>query len=180
MLDLKAFKGQDHQSHIMAHMIFGASPMVGNLPPVAMILQKHILQHIQIQAQEQAAGQLAQQMEASGQEMNPQQDMAAMDTLVSQLIAQGMQQVKELSAQISGEGQQGPDPLVQLKEQELQIKAQAEQNDAQIDAQKMQLDTQSLQMRNRQFGERLSAQERQTQARIDSAMEREILKQQGD
>ena len=106
--------------------------------------------------------------------------MAAMDTLVSQLIAQGMQQVKELSAQISGEGQQGPDPLVQLKEQELQIKAQAEQNDAQIDAQKMQLDTQSLQMRNRQFGERLSAQERQTQARIDSAMEREILKQQGD
>ena len=180
MLDLKAFKGQDHQSHIMAHMIFGASPMVGNLPPVAMILQKHILQHIQIQAQEQAAGQLAEQMQASGQQMNPEQDMVAMDSLTAQLIAQGMQQVKELSAQISGEGQQGPDPLVQLKEQELQIKAQAEQNDAQIDAQKMQLDTQSLQMRNRQFGERLSAQERQTRARIDSAMEREILKQQGD
>ena len=67
--------------------------------------------------------------------------------------------------------------MVQLKEKELQIKAQAEQNDAQTDAQKMQLDAQSLQMRDRQFGERLAAQERQTQARIDSAMQRELLKQ---
>jgi hypothetical protein len=35
-------------------------------------------------------------------------------------------------------------------------------------------------MRDRQFGERLAAQERQTQARIDSAMQRELLKQRGD
>jgi len=44
----------------------------------------------------------------------------------------------------------------------------------------MQLDTQSLAMREQQFKERLAAQERQTQARIDSSMERELLKQRGN
>jgi len=43
----------------------------------------------------------------------------------------------------------------------------------------VQLDAQSLEMRNRQFGERIAAQERQTQARIDAALERELLKQRG-
>ena len=47
----------------------------------------------------------------------------------------------------AGAGQ--PDPLVKLKEQELQIRAQAEQADAQLDQQKLQLDAQNQQMRGR-------------------------------
>ena len=43
------------------------------------------------------------------------------EALAAQFVDEGMQNVKQLSAQISG---QGPDPLVQLKEQELQIRAQ--------------------------------------------------------
>ena len=34
-------------------------------------------------------------------------------------------------------------------------------------------------MRGQQFNQRLTAQERQTQARIDAAMQRELLKQNG-
>ena len=101
--------------------------------------------------------------------------MIQVQALTAQFIAEGMQKVKELSGQLSG---QGPDPLVQLKEKELELKAQSEQNSTQIDQAKLQLDQQSLAMRGRQFGERLSAQERQTQARIKSAMDRELLKQQ--
>ena len=174
MLTLEAFEGQDHQSHIMAHLVFGTSGMVASLPPVAMELQKHVLQHVKIEATEQAQAQMQQQPGAAAQ------DPMALEAMIAQIIAQGMQKIKQLSAQISGEGQEGPDPLVQLKEKELQIKAQSEQNDAQIDAQKMQLDTQSLAMREQQFKERLAAQERQTQARIDSSMERELLKQRGN
>jgi hypothetical protein len=173
MLTLEAFEGQDHQSHIMAHLVFGTSGMVASLPPVAMELQKHVLQHVKIEATEQAQAQMQQQPGAAAQ------DPMALEAMIAQIIAQGMQKIKQLSAQISGEGQEGPDPLVQLKEKELQIKAQSEQNDAQIDAQKMQLDTQSLAMREQQFKERLAAQERQTQARIDSSMDRELLKQRG-
>ena len=49
----------------------------------------------------------------------------------AQYVAEGMTALKQLSAQLSAPG---PDPLVQLKEKELQVRAQAEQNDAQIDS----------------------------------------------
>ena len=171
MMTLKAFEGQNHQAHIQAHLIFGSTPMVASVPPVAATLQKHVLEHVKIQAEEQAKAQMAQAgpMPAEGQEMQFQ-------AMVAQLVAQGMQQVKQLSGQISG---QGPDPLVKLKEQELQIRAQSEQNEANTDRAKLQLEAQNQQIRADQFNKRLASQEAQTDARIQSAMERELLKQRG-
>ena len=169
---LEAFSGQNHQAHIMAHLVFGASPMVGQLPPVAMSMQKHIMEHIKIGAEEQAMAQMQQAgpLPADQQEMQYQM-------MVAQFVAEGMQQVKQLSGQVSG---QGPDPLVQLKEKELEIKAQAEQADSQIDQAKLQLDAQNQQMRAEQFQQRLASQEAQTDKRIESAMQRELLKQRGN
>lgn len=169
MVELRAFAGQDHESHIMAHLIFGSSPMVGQMPQVAVSLQKHVLEHVKIQAEE-AGMQQMQQMQGGDESQMEMQYQA----VVAQLIAQGMQKVKELSGQISG---QGPDPLVQLKEKELEIKAQSEQSDAQMDQARLQLDAQNQQMRGQQFQQRLESQEQQTAARIDSAMQRELLKQ---
>ena len=103
--------------------------------------------------------------------------MLEIEKLTAQLVAQGMQQLKELSGQMSGEG--GPDPLVQLKEQELQQKAQADQMDNQVDMAKLQLDQTSQQMRAQQFQQRLASQEEMTRERIDSAMQRELLKLRG-
>jgi len=169
MMELRAFAGQDHQSHIMAHLIFGATPMVGQMPQVAVALQKHVLEHVKIQAEE--AGMQQMQQAQGGDEAQMEMQYQA---VVAQLIAQGMQQVKQLSGQISG---QGPDPLVQLKEKELEIKAQSEQADNQIDQAKLQLDQQNMQMRGQQFQQRLQSQEQQTDKRIQSAMDRELLKQ---
>jgi hypothetical protein len=165
MAELKAFQGQDHQSHIMAHMVFGSTPMAMQMPPVAMSLQKHIMEHVKIQAEEQSMA-MAQQQGV--------QDPMQVEMLKAQMIAQGMQQVKQMSQQVSGEG---PDPLVQLKEKELELRAQAEQNDTQIDQAKLGLEKQSLAQRNEQFNKRLQSQEEQTSARIQSAMDRELLKQ---
>jgi hypothetical protein len=178
MLQLKAFEGQNHQAHIMAHLVFGTSAMVASLPPVAMALQKHVMEHVKIAAQEQAIvafSQQVQQVQQQGMQISPEDEMLQMEQLTAQYIAEGMQQVKELSGQLSGAGQ--PDPLVKLKEQELQIKAQAEQNDSQLDTQKLNLEQQGMQMRANQFQQRLASQEKQTAARIQSAMERELLKQ---
>ena len=171
MITLTAFQGQDHQAHIMAHLVFASSPMIGGMPPVAMSIQKHVMEHVKLQAEEQAMAQIAQ----AGPVPVEQQEMQ-MQALIAQGIAQGMQQLKQLSAQVSG---QGPDPLVKLKEQELQIRAQGQQADAQIDQAKLQLDAQNQQMRADQFDKRLASQEAQTAARIDSAMQRELLKQRG-
>ena len=173
MIPLKAFEGQEHQAHIMAHMVFGSTPMVGGMPAIAMALQKHIMEHVRIAAREKAAVQFIQSRQAAGGQAATEDEMLQIEGLTAQFVAEGMQMVKEMSAQVSG---QGPDPLVQLKEQELQIKAQAEQADAQNDQAKLQLDAQNQQLRADQFQQRLAAQERQTQARIQSAMERELLK----
>jgi len=170
-IQLNAFTGQDHQSHIMAHLVFGASPMVAQMAPVAISLQKHIMEHVKVQAEEQAMAQM--QQVPGGDEGQMEMQYQAM---VAQLVAQGMQQVKEMSGQLTG---QGPDPLIQLKEKELEIKSQAEQADAQIDQAKLQLDAQNQQMRAEQFQQRLASQESQTDKRIESAMQRELLKQRG-
>jgi hypothetical protein len=177
MLRLKAFEGQNHQAHIMAHMIFGSTPMVSALPPVAMELQKHVMEHVRIAAQEQAAVTYLQQVQQQGGQAADEEQMLQIEQLTAQFIAEGMQQLKELSAQLSGAG--APDPLVELKEAELQQKAQADAADNQIDQTKLALDSQNQATRAQQFQERLASQERQTQARIQSAMERELLKQRG-
>ena len=177
MVPLQAFEGQEHEAHIMAHMVFGSTPMVGSMPAIAMALQKHIMEHVRIAARERAAVQFIQSRQAAGGEAATEEEMLQIEGLTAQFIAEGMQMVKQMSQQVSGEG---PDPLVQLKEQELQIKAQAEQNDAQVDQAKLNLDAQNQRLRADQFQQRLAAQERQTDKRIQSAMEREMLKQRGD
>ena len=166
MAPLNAFEGQNHEAHIMAHMVFGSSQMVSNNPALAVSLQKHIMEHVQIQAREQAV-QMAQQQGAGS-------DPVQLEAITAQMIAQGLQKVKELSGQLSGAGQ--PDPLVELKKQELQIKAQAEQSDTQIDQQKLALDQRGQDLRGQQFDKRLQAQADITQARIDAGREKELLK----
>ena len=177
MLPLHAFEGQNHQAHIQAHLTFGASPMVGNMPPMAISLQKHVMEHVQIAAKEQAAVAYLQQVQQKGGQPASDDEMLEIERITAQFVAEGLQQVKELSGEMSGAG--APDPLVQLKEQELQIKSQGDQADQQIDQAKVELDAQNQQTRSGQFDRRLASQEAQTQARIQAAMEREILKQSG-
>ena len=176
MIPLQAFEGQEHEAHIMAHMVFGSTPLVAGMPAMAMALQKHIMEHVKIAARERAAVQFIQSRQAVGGEAATEEEMLQVEGLTAQFVAEGMQMVKQMSQQVSG---QGPDPLVQLKEQELQIKAQAEQADAQVDQAKLQLDAQNQETRAQQFQQRLASQESMTQARIQSAMERELLKQRG-
>jgi hypothetical protein len=178
MLPLKAFEGQDHQAHITAHMIFGGTPMIGSMPPIALALQKHVLEHVRIAAQEQAAVQYLQSRQQAGMQPANEQEMLEIEKITAQLVAEGMQQLKDLSGQLSGAG--APDPLVQLKEQELQQKAQADQMDNQVDMAKLQLDQTSQQTRAQQFQQRLASQEEMTRERIDSAMQRELLKTRGN
>jgi hypothetical protein len=177
MLPLHAFEGQNHQAHIQAHLVFGASPMVGNMPPMALILQKHVMEHVQIAAKEQSAVAYLQQVQQNGGRAANDGEMLEVESMTAQFVAEGLQQVKDLSGEISGAG--APDPLIALKEQELQIRSSSDEADNQIDKSKLELDAQNLQNRSNQFQQRLASQEDQTRARIQSAMDREVLKQEG-
>jgi hypothetical protein len=172
MLPLVAFEGQEHEAHIMSHMVFGSTPLVAGTPQIAVSLQKHIMDHVRISAREKAAVEMIQ---SSGGQALSEEQMLDVEARTAQYVAEGMTSLKQLSAQLSAPG---PDPLVQLKEKELQVRAQAEENDAQIDRAKLGLEQQKVQQRDAQFDKRLDSQERQTAARINAAERREMMKQQ--
>jgi len=133
---MRAYEGQNHDAHIQNHILFGTNQMILANPPMAMKLQKHVLEHVSLKAKEQAM------MMSQQQPMSAQQ----MDGLVAQLEAQFMAELKQMSAQLSGAGQ--PDPAIQLKQQELQQDAQKDQMDAERDRARVQLDAQKLQQKD--------------------------------
>ena len=49
----QAFPGQDHRAHITAHLNFMASNFVRNNPSITAALEKNIMEHISLMAQEQ-------------------------------------------------------------------------------------------------------------------------------
>jgi hypothetical protein len=172
---LKAYEGQSHDAHIQAHLTFATSPIVAQMPMVGVNLLKHVLEHVKLKAQEQAVVQFLQQ---TGGQPASEEQMLELEALESQIIAQGMVEMKQLSAQLSGIGQnQGPDPLVQLKEQELQLKAQEAQQDAQQEQAELALQREKAQIKAQEFQQRLQSQEQQNQSRLQASLQRELLKQ---
>jgi len=136
---LKAFAGQQHDAHIMTHILFGMSPMMGGMPNVAVTLQKHIFDHIRLKAEEEVEAELFKQYGT-----DPDQLVSSLqrEAMVAIKVAQGFQEVKALQVQL-----QGPqtDPLVELKKQELQQSAQRDQAKLQVDQQRLGLDQQKEQ-----------------------------------
>jgi hypothetical protein len=170
---LKVFQGQNHKAHITAHLIFGSSPIVGQLPAIAMALQKHIMEHISVQAKEQVAVQMIQQLQ--GQAPTEEQGLE-IESMVAEAIAQGMQEVKAMSAEISGAGEE-QDPLIALKQQDLEMRAKQDAAENQQDQARLALDQQKAQASTKLGMERIQSQEEIVAARIQAAREREIMKQ---
>ena len=170
-VQLKAFEGQDHDAHIMAHLIFGTSPTLQAIPTAAIALQKHIIEHVKLKCQEMATAQMLQR--TGGQPLNADMELE-LEAMVAQINAQEFAKLKQLTAQITGQNQ--GDPLVQLKQQELQLDAQKQQAELQMDQAELQMDQQRMANKQTEFQQRLASQERQTQARIDAALQRELLK----
>jgi len=160
-MPLQAFPGQDHMAHIKAHQMFMSSNLVKNNMAVLMVLQAHISDHISAMANEeiQQATQ-AQMMEAQkqGVQMSPE-EMQAVQVQSQKAIAQ---RIVELTQQLVEEEKQmmpdaGKDPLVNLKEEELNIRkadlirrTQDDQNDQTLDlaklAQKDQVDKEKIEV----------------------------------
>ena len=173
--DLKAFEGQNHDAHIQAHLVFMASGVVQATPSAAIALQKHVMEHVKLWAKEQVMTAFLQQ--SQGQEPNEEQ-IIEIEAQISQLIAEKIGEVRMMSQNImnQGEGQEGPDPLVALKEQELGIKSQKTQADIANDQGKLALEQQKVAQRGEQFDERLESQEKQTLQRINASDRREMMR----
>jgi hypothetical protein len=139
---LKAFAGQQHDAHIISHLLQGMSPVVQANPMAAMNLTKHILEHVRLKAEEQVEAQIFEQYGPENREIVSDIQKEAM---VAMLVAQGMSELRQLSGQLSGEG--APDPLVKLKEQELAQRAQNDMIKQQLEQQKIGLNAQAMQQK---------------------------------
>ena len=130
---LEAFPQQDHQAHIAVHLAYMNSRVAQMQPPVLMTLEKHIYEHLGLQARVIHDQQMAQNPQA--QQLPPEQHEDMVAQIQGQLIAQFQQQ--------NPASQQGDeDPLVAIKKQELDLRAQDQAADQQIDQEKLRLDQQ--------------------------------------
>jgi hypothetical protein len=164
---LKAFAGQQHDAHIVSHMLQGMSPILQANPLGAMTLTKHILEHVRIKAEEQVEAQIFAEYGPENKDIVSDIQKEAM---VAMLVAQGMSELRQLSQQLSGEG--APDPLVQLKEKELAQRAQVDQARVQNDQQKLAQNAQALQQKAAIDQQRIESNEDIAGTKADIAMMR--------
>ena len=115
---LQAFPTQDHDAHIMAHMAFMKTPIPGSTPPIFALLQAHLCEHIAFKARGVAMAEITMQSQQAAQtgQQEPQVDI---ESRVAELIAQYTQ---EIMAELMPPPPGQTDPLVQLREKELDIK----------------------------------------------------------
>ena len=119
MMMPKAFPTQDHKAHIQAHRAFMATRMVQINPQVMALLQGHISEHVSLLAQGEV-GAMLQNDPMMQQEL--QSDPEGAQIKIEALIAQQVARITTEIAQEESAGQ-GKDPLVALKQRELDLKA---------------------------------------------------------
>ena len=143
---IEAYEGQNHDAHIQAHLVFGLSPVVQLMPQIGVDINKHILQHVSLKAKEAVAQQIEQAERQMGQVAEGTNLEQMTESQIAALEAQFLGEVKQLQAQMSGEGQ--PDPVIQLKQQELQQRAMKDQAELQFDQTKLGFEQKKLQQKD--------------------------------
>jgi len=172
---LQAFPQQNHDAHIKTHVVLLKTPFVQQNPAAMTALYAHVQEHVAFLAREQALTGIQQTIEqmnvavAAGT-VDPAQ--AQMQIQQAQAAAQDPEQMNDYVALLQHQILEKllpdlappppdpmADPLVQIRQQELQTKQQENMADAQIDQQKVELDEQKLQQKAAAEAARLELQE---------------------
>ena len=136
MKPFQAYMGQDHRAHVSAHLHFMALNMVRNNPTVMAAIEKNILEHISLMAQEQVQmefkeeiqkiqqmQQMANQNPQIAQQIQPQivqmtqQIEARKAVLIAEFMEEFMIEEKQITSQFDH------DPLLKIKSREVDLKA---------------------------------------------------------
>jgi hypothetical protein len=143
----QAFPGQDHRAHITAHLNFMSTNIVRNNPAVMAAIQKNILEHISLMAQEQVQLEFREQMQemmmmqqqaaanpqvAQQLQMMTNQIEARKSVLIAEMTEEFMKEEKKITSQFDS------DPLLKLKSREVDLRAM--ENERKKDYDKAQID----------------------------------------
>ena len=182
----QAFKGQDHQAHITAHLAFMATNMARNNPAVTASLQKNIFEHISLMALEQVEVEfqreivMLQQMQQNPEAMqNPMMQQQVMDinmriesrkaVLIAEMMEEYMKEEKKLLGDFSN------DPLARLRARELDLRAQENERKEREGQERMDLDKMRAMMNQANTEEKLEQNEDLAKLRADTSIEKTVL-----
>ena len=177
--ELKAFPQQNHEAHINAHRAFMSSYLIKNNPVVMAILQSHISDHVSLQAREVVSAEFAEPMQQLQQaiqtaQSEEEQQMLQQETQKMQIQIESAIAVKinEMTTQMITEeqemfDQEDSDPLIRLKEQELQIKAMdLQRKDEETDL-RLEVERERITSQNKIAQDRMDSQEDIAQLRAN-------------
>ena len=160
---IKAFPNQDHTAHMKAHLAFMGTQIARTNPNILAAIQKNILEHISLMAQEQVqlefkdeiaktqqmtmqmqqmGGMNPQMMQQNPQMMQMQREIQRMTTelesrkavLISETMAEYLEEEKKVLNQLDN------DPLLRLKSDEVQLRAQENERKKKEDEDQLNLD----------------------------------------
>jgi hypothetical protein len=144
----QAFPGQDHRAHIDAHLNFMQVNMVRNSPITMGLMQKNILEHIALMAQEQVQLEFKQEL----MEVQQLQQAAMQDPMIGNQVKMTLEKIEsrkailisEMTAEFAKEenkitSQFDSDPLLKLKSREVDLRAMENERKAKESEEKMNL-----------------------------------------
>jgi hypothetical protein len=169
---LVAFRGQNHNAHLDAHRALMSSFLVKSNPQVMAILQAHIMEHVSIQAREeveeeskpeidqitaQYGGQIPEELQLQIQERIESQVAEKVAEMTDEMVQEEAEAVQEMNQ----------DPLVGLKQQEIDLRAQDIQRKAMADEAKIGIDEEKLRQTAKIAQDRIDSQEDIAQLRAN-------------
>ena len=168
--DFKAFPQQNQEAHITAYVSMLQTPIMREVAPVKGALISKLFERIGYLAQQTAAQQVqAQAQQQMQQAMATITDPAMAQQLQMQIQAQAQQQLAALIPQITAQlvaqyapgisPPEAPDPLVGIRQAEVQIAAADQQRKTQKDQTDAALETARIQQSAQQAADRLDTQE---------------------
>jgi chaperonin GroES len=166
---LTAFEFQDHDAHISAHMAFMASRMVQINPQVYALLQSHISDHISFKAKAQVKQIVMENPEmAQMAQQDPQQFEIMFEAEVAKVAAQITQEL----VQTEQANQNKEDPLIKIKQQEIDLRAMDLQRKAEETKFRADQENQRADQRLEFDYDRLAQQDSQSDERLEVAREK--------
>ena len=170
---LTAFEFQDHDAHIAAHTAFMESRMVQINPQVYALLQSHVSDHISFKARKEVTEQMMQDQNMIAMQQNdPQSFQIAFDNAVATATAEITTEL------VKGEMEANrakADPLVRIKQQEVDLRAMDMQRKAEETRFKQDQENQRQANKLNLEYDRLAQQDEQSDKRLDIA-ERKLEK----
>ena len=167
---LTAFEFQDHDAHIAAHTAFMESRMVQINPQVYALLQSHVSDHISFKARKEVTEQMMQDPNLVALQQNdPQSFQIAFDNAVATAVAEITSEL------VKGEMQANMaknDPLVRIKQQEVDLRAMDMQRKAEEVQFKQAQENQRAADRLEFDYDRLATQDQQSDERLEVAREK--------